>query len=318
MLFEEFREYIIEHILDSRPDLKEKATVKTARVIKNNGKELTSLNIMEKDRNISPTIYLEYHYKDYVNGKTAEKCIAEMIEVYEKYKLPFDIHTEFIESFEAAKDRTGVRVINYDMNRAYLEDKPFYRYGDLAVVFHVRYESFKFGKGFTVITNKILKEWGVSANKLLNSALDNLKKDGELQIVNMFVFTDEAGNLHLGKEELPEQIGAGMYVLSTAEGVNGAAGILRTDLLQKFAERAEKDFYIIPSSIHEIILVPDFDRINLSELREMVLSVNTHQVAREEVLSNNIYFFDWKKQELKLAGTNMPMILEMGREEKCS
>lgn len=318
MLFEEFKDYVVEHILDNRLELKERAKIHVAKVKKNNGKELTSLTIMEEGTNMAPTLYLEYHYGDYINGRSIEECMDDMLYVYDKYKMPFDIHMEFIESFENASEKIVAKLINYEMNRDYLEDKPYFRYGDLAVIFQVKYESFRFGLGATTITNPILDDWEIKDEELLNCALANMEKNDEVKIVSMFVFTDENGNPLIAKEDLPKNIGPGMYVLSTKDGINGAVGMLRLDLIQNFADRAEKNVYIIPSSIHEVILVPDFGRISIEELKDMVESVNANQVAEEEILSNNVYFYNRKTHKISVAGTKNCIILRNGREELCS
>lgn len=81
------------------------------------------------------------------------------------------------------------------------------------------------------------------------------------------------------------------FVLTNNDKFYGAAGILRTDLLRQFAEEQGCDFYILPSSVHELILVPDKHDFTKTELRDMVKTVNEEQVAVEERLSDDVYYF---------------------------
>ena len=92
-----------------------------------------------------------------------------------------------------------------------------------------------------------------------------------------------------------------MYVCSNSQKVNGAGVILYKDLLKQFAEKTGSDFYILPSSIHETLLVPVSDQMEVEALRSMVREVNATQVAPEEVLSDNVYIYRREDDKISLA-----------------
>ena len=91
-----------------------------------------------------------------------------------------------------------------------------------------------------------------------------------------------------------------MYILTNQETYFGAAALLYPHVLSHISALLGCNFFVLPSSVHERILVPDFGVYSKPELEEMVVEVNSTQVAKEEVLSNHVYYYDLKKQELSL------------------
>ena len=79
------------------------------------------------------------------------------------------------------------------------------------------------------------------------------------------------------------------YVLTNIAQINGATAILYPNLLQEIGEATQSNFFILPSSIHEVILMKDNGDMNAEELQRMVMEINRTQVAPEEVLSDEVY-----------------------------
>ena len=82
-----------------------------------------------------------------------------------------------------------------------------------------------------------------------------------------------------------------MYILTNQKGINGASCLLYPDVMNKLSEEFQSDFYVFPSSIHELILVPTHDNKSNNEYSNMVREINATQVAREEVLSDHVYYY---------------------------
>lgn len=85
-----------------------------------------------------------------------------------------------------------------------------------------------------------------------------------------------------------------LYVLTNSSRVNGAACILYDNLLKKFANDVHSDLYILPSSVHEVIIVPKKNAFDKSELADMVREVNEQGVSQDEILSDNVYEYNRK------------------------
>ena len=87
-----------------------------------------------------------------------------------------------------------------------------------------------------------------------------------------------------------------MYVASNKERIHGAGVIAYPEFMEEAAKRLGGDFYVLPSSIHEVILIPDTPDVSVLELQGIVQSVNVEQVAPEERLSDHIYHYDSKEK----------------------
>lgn len=92
-----------------------------------------------------------------------------------------------------------------------------------------------------------------------------------------------------------------MFILSNAPKLNGAAALFYSDILKEFANLLEKDIYILPSSIHEVILLPYSKNIDVGELKKIVTDANDKIVLEDEILSNNIYLYSVSKDEISIS-----------------
>jgi len=82
-----------------------------------------------------------------------------------------------------------------------------------------------------------------------------------------------------------------MFVLTNERRFCGAAVMLYSKLLHKIAMRLGKDLLIIPSSIHEVIIMPDRGEYSIEELSNFVRNINEEAVEQEERLTNHIYIY---------------------------
>ena len=66
----------------------------------------------------------------------------------------------------------------------------------------------------------------------------------------------------------------------------------------------EGDLIILPSSIHEVLLIPHSNHISYEELAETVFTINQEEVPQEDRLSNHIYYYSRSKNHLSVAFTS--------------
>lgn len=90
-----------------------------------------------------------------------------------------------------------------------------------------------------------------------------------------------------------------MYILTNEQGMNGASCLLYTDILKDFSKKHGGDIYILPLSIHEVILIPADKISDLTKLYEAVSGANSNFVAETDILSNSIYFYDRSKDQIQ-------------------
>ena len=242
---------------------------------KNNATERTGLILETPGVNISPTIYLEEFFELYEKGKQMDWIIEDLVELYEEIRQEKSWDYERMLSFEGVKDRIIFRLINTEKNKELLLDVPHREFLDLSLVFAVLVEADN-GMNFAVY-------------ELLSRSTP-----GEHDRENLLRRT-----WHIHEElELPEK--DKMYVLSNKLKNYGAACIAYPYILDMLAGVLKENFYVLPSSVHEVIIVPESSRIRQSELERMVREINETQVPEEEILSNHAYFYYAQEGKLQL------------------
>lgn len=261
--------------------------VQVVPVTKNNNVTLTGLTVTCEESNISPTIYLEGYYEAYKQGKNFYEIVAEIQTIYmeNKAKKNFDI-SGFVEKEKMIK-RLSFKLINYERNEKLLSDIPHRRFLDMAVVYYYFLETDEHGMGTILIYNHHMDFWNITEEEMFKIAYENYLKLHPAHIESMqeLVFALLEAN-ELGIDE--SRAGMEMLVVTNKEKLYGATMMLFPDILKPVSELLQQDLYIIPSSIHEILVLPHLV-MSAEELRELVREVNRTCVITEEILGENVY-----------------------------
>ena len=256
-------------------------------VIKNNGCEMDGLVIMEKGKDIAPTIYLDSFYELYTNGENIKNIIRQIEVIYEQNKNNVTFDVNILKHFDTIKDKIVYKVVNYRSNEKLLEQVPHKRILDLAVVFYCLLDN-EYGRSATaLIYNNNLKNWNVTIDDVYKAALKNTPDLLHSKISSMAALFEKCG-VNVDGEEVDLKD----YVLTNESKLNGAACILYENVLYDFAQKLGADLYILPSSVHEVILLPKLSMFEKDELVNMVKEVNTEGVAADEVLSDHVYEYN--------------------------
>lgn len=269
--------------------------VKLNDVVKNNGIILRGITLMQDDSNISPTIYLNPYYDAYENGETTlGTVIDEVIDTYERNKVNRSIDMRFFLDYDSVKTRITYKLINTEKNKELLNDIPHIPFHDLSIVFQCLISGERFGNATILIHNVHLQLWKVNARELYERAMENTPILQGYDVTDMNTVLEEMRAFEEiedteYEEDIQQQVP--MYVLSNKSRVHGAACILYPDILKDFAAVVEKDLYVLPSSIHEVILLPAEGTEDSEQLKLMVHEINESQVEDEEVLSDSVYFY---------------------------
>ncbi|MBR5474112.1 MAG: hypothetical protein IKU83_01740 [Lachnospiraceae bacterium] len=294
----------LEHVRSEISKIMPEAKVDIHHILKNNRVALDGLTILEEGETISPTIYLNEFYEKYCKGSNLEELLLEIWMVYQisRCKPVFDVSR--LKEFDYIKDRIVFKLINYEENREMLEDMPYKRVLDLAMVFYFIIEDEKLGVATATISNSHLKLWGVSEEEVYQIAKMNTPHLLGWELKNMDSLIEEMVernlSLHSVADEVIEEIrkatigrehrsDSPMYVLTNTERFNGACCMLYQDVLSQFAKEQNSDLYILPSSIHEVILLPCSLSPNKEELIDMVREINRTEVSATERLSDQVY-----------------------------
>lgn len=269
-------------------------------VNKNNGLVLTGITILRKDCNIAPTIYLNQAFEQYQEGRTLESICREFIRVYEEHKVETDFDVSCVTDFSKVQSRICYKLINAEKNEVLLTEAPHILLEDLAVIFYILVSSDAEGTGTITIRNNMLELWNVNADTLYELALANTQRlfRGTVQSmanVMMDILSkqmDEESAMEFFDMMVGEEDVIPMYVCTNTMKLNGAGVILYNGLLQEFADRVGSDVFILPSSIHETLLIPANADMDAEYLRDMVRTVNRTEVAPDEILSDSVYRYN--------------------------
>lgn len=289
--FSEFVDYIREHI---RTGWWEDRELEIRKVKKNNGMELTALLFPKKDIPATPTFYLETFYDNYLEKGAGDP--APMIPVirdhYEKAEENAGhIDLDKLYDYDHMKDSIIYRLINYEKNAELLQDCPHIRVHDLALTFRSLVSFDETTVTSALVSNDQMEEWGVSQEELLLDADRNSRKLFPPAIYPMYQLLEE------GDEEDTEEE-PDMYVATNQFMLFGAVVLLYQDILEEFGNKTGGNFYVMPSSIHEVILVPERDGYDPRILCSMVREVNETVVSEDEVLSDSVYYYDCDMHKL--------------------
>lgn len=274
--------------------LDENISIEFKEVKKNNGVILHGLLFNDRERNIAPTIYLDYFYDKYQNDAlySMDVICDDIMSQYRQYAPGEDFDVTLFTDFEKAKNMIGYKLINFEQNRDLLEEIPYVKFLDLAIVFYCMVKADFSGNGSILIRNEHINLWGVTAEDLLELARKNTPGLLGSQISSI---SDFLGNIAEEYDLPPESLAfldtTPLYVLSNTVNLFGACCILYKNLLEKFSEELDSDLIIIPSSIHEVLLLKDDDIYDSDMLCELINHVNKTSLAAEDILSNHAYYY---------------------------
>ncbi len=293
-----------------KEDVKEKLgngySVSVRKVDKNNGVTYTGLCVTKDNELVSPIVYINNHYDTYKKGNATPADAADYVaDACRKKRHTIDMRY-FLE-YENVRRRIVYKLVNTDKNREILKDLPHIEFLDLSIVFQCMVENQEIGMATILIHNAHAKLWGVSEEELYSAAAENTPRLCGYEIKSMKEMICEI----MRREETDEksecgglmadmECGIPVYVLSNRHRTDGAACVLYPDILKDFSKAVGGGFYIIPSSVHEVLLLPEDGMEGCDEIREIIREVNDTQVLEEEILSYSLYYYDAEMDEVRM------------------
>ncbi len=260
---------------------------------------------------IAMGISLPKLFDSYNNGNSFEKIFSTAKDqIYENLKnlKAMEKAARMFESYENVKNNLFLQVVNTERNAELLSTVPHTDMTDLSLVYRVRVTKGADGVSSTLVTNSLLRQWGIDIETLHKDALASAKELEPSTFVDMKTKMRQLMGPMVDTIEVPNE----MWVASIESGTHGASVIAYPGFLDWAAEQMEcHGFYIIPSSIHEVLFLPDNDRLNSEELALMIGDVNNQELAPADYLSGHAYHYDAELQRFEDAAE-----YEMKKEEE--
>lgn len=275
----DYQNFIISMHNRMKEQMKPDAEVEIYHTVKNNGTIRTGLMFTQAEVNMAPTIYLEEFYEQYLRGTTFDALVEKLKELYEEVRVGQSVSCQRILDFTQIKDRIVYKLIQKEANEHLLEDLPHEEFLDLAVVFYVLLDKTEFGTATLLIRNEHLRVWKVKKEDVMQAARENTPNLLPIEL---------------------DKITKYMYVATNRMHSLGAGIMLYGEVWKKAVSDINENFFVIPSSVHELILIPESFGMEKEQLLTMVKEINATEVAKEDVLSDNVYYYDQEKECLTL------------------
>lgn len=266
------------------------------------GESYTGLSIQPNDSPVAATLNLDAVYNQMVDqGKTfqevADDLISHAVDVI--VDMP-KIDVNDLTNYDQMKNTLVVQVIPTDRNADMLADIPHKNIEDMFLVYRMQIDQNETGTSSVLITNAMLENYGVTLDQLHQDAMDAAVINNPATFRSMQeVLSDLMG---MPADLMPPMDSPQMYVASVESSLNGAGVIAYPDFMNQVAEQVGGDFFVLPSSVHEVLVIPDDGSMNRHDLELMVREVNASEVLPKDQLSDNVYHYDSQNQVFELAG----------------
>lgn len=235
-----------------------------------------------------PIVYLDDLYEYYEEEEDLADIITCVVNAFMKAELPKEVYD--IQNWKVHKNNVFMKLLNSKYNLHMLDSLVHKEFLDLSIIFSVN-----LGGACMDITKQILETWNVTEEELYQTALDNMKSKGCV-IADLKAFLPPM--MTVGEDD-----SSYMFVVTNENRIYGASEILHAERLQEFAEAQDSNMYILPSSRHEMLLIPDDGDVSLEVLQKTVYEINhDSSVMRwEDYLSDSVYYFDRLKGQISIA-----------------
>ena len=317
MNFEEFKQQLME-------DLKEALSRRVGTEIAVEENEVHKLQqesydgivIRKENESIGVNVDATRLYSDLEQGRAYEDVLHYAVDIAQKgFEDAPKIDISQIMNYEVMKHSLITQLIPVAGNEDMLANIPHKQIEDLALVYRFSVGRDEHGQSTILVKNDMLDRYGITAEQLHQDALENAPLTHPASLRSMQeVMADMMGMK-------PEEIATGepMMLVAAVEGsFMGASVIQYPGFMDQAAEKIGGDFFVLPSSIHEVLLIPDDGTQDYHDLAEMVQTINETQVAPAERLSDNVYHYDKADRVFELADKTASRKLAQEMEKKAA
>lgn len=294
MLYDEFVDECKDRLQDYLKSQGEQVDVMYHSVRKINFQE-EALLVRYKGDQIAPVVYMSGRYIDYLSGREMSEIVKDIArDVQEARKHQPDL-SEL--TAEWAYERLYLSVINAEKNEELLNSVPYRKIEDLACIAKFRLDA----ESSVLVNEDLCRKLRMTSEEVLAIAERNMVKNSyqcePLDLEIKRILKEQGVSDREIEEGMMKTQSSMMYVASTANHMEGAAVIASREAMRDFYAKLGEPFYILPSSRHEVILLPDRCGLETADLAEMVKDVNRQVVDEKDVLSDHVYHFDGRQIE---------------------
>lgn len=317
-----FAKGVVKKIKDYLPPEYQDMDYQVTERLKNNDTCRVGISISSPGEETERVIYVEPFYEAIKDGESLEGVMEKIAgQIKGSDEINSQIQGMCIKDFQQAKSHLSVGLVNTNANRRTLSHIPHKEIEDLSMICQIS-SPVADGVGTLNVTDDIQKMWKVSKETLFDTALANVRESDSYvmhdisDIVNevvMGIFPAE--NLLNVSEDVSSVSKESMYVLTSTNLNRGASAILCPKVMDKVSRMFPEGFYLLPSSIHEVLVLSKdaMHAYDAASLGSLVREVNETQVDREDVLSDRIYEYDKSRGAIRQVPESIDRRREMER-----
>ena len=251
------------------------------------------------DSIIGVNFNVEKAFDSYEAGTDMDEVVNHTADSVEKaFREAPQIDITAITDYEQMKSKLSMEVVSADRNADLLQNVPHEKMEDMAVVYRLMLGQMDEGSGTVLVTDQLMERFGITHEQLRQDALENAPEIRPSEIRGMSEVMNELAP-GMAPEIAPED--EQMFVASVPDKIRGAGVIAYPNFMEDAAEKMGGDFFVIPSSIHEVLLVRDNGEMTSKDLENMVKEVNATQVEPEDQLTDHVYHYDSKDHIFEMA-----------------
>jgi hypothetical protein len=284
----------------------EDAEVKDAEVIKSNDVRLHGIVIIRKGQKAGINVYIDDLFMRYEHGEELTQLLEEAktrcLTALQTEIPPIPRESSF--RLDRIRDRLTVRLLDVRSNRSYMMDRPYIDAGNgLVMVVQINAEESIMSEWIITVNNTLLESIGCSREELLTAALSNtIRLEPPVMLrLRDFVFSDDQKNLLEEYDESVKKDSESAYMLTNKSRFKGAAVLFYPGVMAKTADVLGCGYYVLPSSMHELIIIPDSMGMSIRSMTEMLHHGNEAYVDEEEFLSDRVFHYDPFEGHLRIA-----------------
>lgn len=304
MDYQEFCQYICEHMKDYLPEEKQKLDFQMMEVVKKNQGKMNGMRVIDEENKIAPIIYLQPSYVKYTLGVPLEPLLQEIAATYlkaaeETVRINRDKLEEFfpdMDTFDKQHVLESVipSLLRPDMNQGLLQEIPHRSFHNLEIVYQILvHEDEKITQTVSV-TNSYLKYSGIKEEEMYQAALKNFADMFPYQLHSMEFMLQKL----LGIENREDILGKGIDCLGNDAGMYGATYLIMPEVMKEVGDRLGGSFVVIPTSIHEMAVIKEGLPIDYEKVVELVQRSNQEALPMDEMLSDTVFFYDRNSEKL--------------------
>lgn len=288
---EYFRDEIKTLIIAHLPSSYSNAEVNITDVAKNNTTRM-GLSIKRNGDYITPLLYIDDLCDSYICGdKTIDECLSEIADKYVnamKDAKSSSIETEMITDWDKVKSLIKPKLVS--INSPIVKDRIHKELNDMAVVYYVNIGLIGDSTATVPVTTTLADVWGKSLADIHNVAMENcdepvVRSISEILMEDMI----EDGMPRELAEIMFESMNVPLICVTNKSALNGAICLFKA--IDELVERCGDTFYVIPSSIHEVLIYPTSEDMTVEEIKQMVVSINANDIPDEDILTDSVYLY---------------------------